>query len=158
MRMTRQTMKSKLILFFSILVLTGCDIAENRPDCSAVSCEFISIPVKIRYVDKATNKPLFSPGSSYTLTDLKITGQANSNYKPEAKIDPNDPSVIIIKPVFGGEVLTLGNLNPDLIGMKRKNRNNECCSLVDVVSLIINGEVICTPCTDLNATVAVLKK
>lgn len=151
-------MKSKLIIFLSILILAGCETAEDGPDCSAVLCEFISIPIKIRYVDKATNKPLFSQGSTYTLADLQLTGIANSNYRPEAKIDPNDPSVTIISPILGGEVLTLGNFSSDKISMQKKARNNECCSPMDVVSLIINGVVICAPCTDLNQTIAVIKK
>ncbi len=151
-------MKSKLIIFLSILILCGCDTTEDRPDCSAVLCEFVSIPIKIRYVDKTTNKPLFSQFSSYTLSDLQLTGIANSNYRPEAKIDPNDASVIIVRPILGGEVLTLGNLSPDKISMQKKARNNECCSPIDVLSLIINGEVVCAPCNNLNETIAIIKK
>lgn len=151
-------MKSKLIIFLSILILAGCDTAEDRPDCSAVLCEFISIPIKIRYVDKATNKPLFSQGSAHTFADLQLTGIANSNYRPEAKIDPNDPSVIIIRPILGGEVLTLGNFSSDKISMQKKARSNECCSPIDVLSIIINGEVVCSPCNNLNETIAIIKK
>ena len=151
-------MKSSLIIFLSILILGGCDIAEERPECAAIMCDFVSIPIKIRYVDKATNKPFFTQGSSYTLADLKITGKSNSSYGPEVKIDPNDPSVIIVRPVFGGEVLTLGNFSEDIISMQTKARNKECCPPIDVISLVINGEVVCAPCNDLTQTIAVVKK
>lgn len=152
-------MKNNLIIFLIVFILSSCDNAEvERPECAAVQCEFVSIPIKIRYVSKATNSPLFAPGSQYTLADLKVTGKSNSSYRPEVKIDPNDPSVIIVRPVFGGEVLTLGNFSSDNISMQKKARNNECCSAIDVISLIINGEVICAPCNDLNQTIAVIKK
>ena len=152
-------MKNNLIIFFSIFILSSCDNSEvKKPDCSAVQCEFLSIPVKIRFVDKATNSPLLAPGSPYTLADLKVTGKSNSNYKPEVKIDSGDPSVIIVRPILGGEVLTLGNFSSDNISMQTKARNNECCSPIDIISLKINGETICAPCNNLNETIAVIKK
>ncbi|MES2875690.1 MAG: hypothetical protein V4708_18335 [Bacteroidota bacterium] len=152
-------MKNNLIFFLSILMISSCDNSDvERPECAAVQCEFVSTPVKIRYVNKATNSPLLAPGSQYTLADLKVIGKANSNYKPEVKIDSGDPSVIIVRPVFGGEVLTLGNYSADNISMQTKARNKECCSPMDVISLIINGEVICAPCNDLDKTIAVIKK
>uniref|UniRef100_UPI0039838036 hypothetical protein n=1 Tax=Daejeonella sp. TaxID=2805397 RepID=UPI0039838036 len=150
---------NNLIIFLSIFILSSCENAETeRPDCSAVQCEFVSIPIKIKYLDKATNSPLFSQGSQYTLTELKVTGKSNSNYKPLVNFDPNDPSVIIIRPIFGGEVLTLRNFSSDNITMHTKARNNECCSPIDVISLKINGETICAPCNNLNEIIAVIKK
>ena len=151
-------MKNILIIFLTVFVLSSCDIAQEKPDCSAVLCEFVSIPIKIRYVNKASNSPLFAPGSQYTLADLKVTGKSNSNYMSEVKIDPDDPSVIIVRPVLGGEVLTLGNFSSDNISMQIKARNKECCSPIDVISLTVNGEVICAPCNDLNKMIAVVKK
>jgi len=151
-------MKNNLIIFLSIFILSSCDSLESKPDCSAVLCDFISYPIKIKYLDKTTNKPLFSPGSSYTLADLKITGTSNSNYEPQFMFDRNDPAVIIITTVWGGEVLTLGNLSSDKITMNFGARGKECCSALEVLSLKINDETICAPCNNLNETIAVIKK
>ncbi len=151
-------MKNNLIIFLSIFILSSCDLIESKPDCSAVLCDFISYPIKIKYIDKTTNKPLFSTGSSFTLTDLKVTGTSNSNYQPQVKFDSNDPSIIIITPVFGSEVLTLGNLSSDKITMNFGARGKECCSAREVLSLKINDETVCAPCNNLNETIAVIKK
>lgn len=151
-------MKSNLIIFLSIFILSSCDLVESKPECSAVLCDFISYPIKIKYLDKTTNKPLFSPGSSYTLADLKITRTSNSNYEPQFMFDSNDPAVIIITTVWGGEVLTLGNFSSDKIAMHFGARGKECCSALEVLSLKINDETICAPCNNLNETIGVIKK
>lgn len=152
-------MKNNLLIFLSILILSSCDNAViEKPDCSAVQCEFVAKSLKIKYLDKTTNKPLFSQGSSYTLADLNVTGISKTSYKPQVKFDINDPAIIIVSYIFGGEVLTLGNFSSDNISMQTKARNNECCSPIDVISLKINGETICAPCNNLNETIAVIKK
>ena len=151
-------MRNSLIIFLSIIFLSGCDPVEDKPDCSAVMCEFVARSIKIKYVDKTTNMPLFSQGSTYTLADLQISRMPNSNYTPEVKFDLNDQGVIIITPVFGGEVLTLRSFTPDNISMQTKVRGIECCAPIDVISLKINGETVCAPCSNLNTTVAVIKK
>ena len=68
--------------------------------------------------------------SAYTLNDLKITQGANSNYSPVVKFDSTDPAVIILTPLLGGEVLTLGKLTPDKITMERKGKGKGCCPLL----------------------------
>lgn len=152
-------MKNNLLIFLSILILSSCDNAViEKPDCPAVQCEFVAKSLKIKYLDKTTNKPLFSQGSSYTLADLNVTGISKTSYKPQVKFDINDPTIIIVSYIFGGEVLTLGNFSSDNISMQTKARNNECCSPIDVISLKINGETICAPCNNLNETIAVIKK
>lgn len=151
-------MKNYLIIFLSVFILSSCDNAESDPDCSRVLCEFVAKPIRIKYVDKTTNKPLFTQGSSYTINNLKVTRTSSSNYSPEISIDPNDPAIVILTPLLGNEVLTLANLPADKITMETRAKSNECCSGVDIISLKINDETICAPCTDLNGTIAVIKK
>lgn len=151
-------MKNKLIIFLSIFILSACDILESKPDCSAILCDFVSRSIKIKYLDKSTNKPLFAQGSSFTLSDLKVSRTTNSNYETQVKFDSSDPAIIIVTPLVGDEVLTLGNMSSDKITMKLGARGKECCSPLEVLSLKINDETICAPCNNLNETIVVIKK
>lgn len=151
-------MRNSILIFLSFFVLSSCDTAESNPDCSKILCDYVAKSVKIKYVDKSTNSPLFNQGSVYTLGDLKVTLASNSNYAPVIRFDGNDPSVIVLTPLLGGEVLTLANLTPDKITIETAARGKECCSGIDIVSLKINGETICAPCNDLIERVVVIKK
>ena len=151
-------MKYILLIVLSFFVLGSCDIPESNPDCSTVLCDYVAKSIKIKYVDKTTNGPLFYQGSPYTLDDLKITLASNSNYSPVIKFDSNDPAVIILTPLLGNEVLTLGKLTPDKITMETRAKGKECCAGIDIISLKINDETICAPCNDLNGRVVVIKK
>lgn len=151
-------MKNKPIIFLSIFILSACDILESKPDCSAILCDFVTRSIKIKYLDKSTNKPLFSPGSSFKLGDLKVSRTSNSNYETQVKFDSSDPAIIIITPLVGDEVLTLGNMSSDKITMKLGGKGKECCSPLEILSLKVNDETICAPCNNLNETIAVIKK
>jgi len=152
-------MKNSLTLFLSLIILTSCDITDSGPDCSAVMCDFVVRSVRIQYVDKTTNKPLFGQGSGYTISDLKASRANITNYNPEVSIDPKDPTIVILKPLMGNEALTLGNLAADKITMEtRASKSKECCAPLEIVSLKVNDEVVCKPCGDLNGTVVVIKK
>jgi hypothetical protein len=123
-----------------------------------VLCAFDEKSIRIKFVDKNTNSPLFGQGASYTIDKLKITRESAASFSPTVKLDANDPTVVIVGPLFGGEVLTLGNLPADRIMMEARSKGKECCAGIDVISLKISGETICAPCTDLNGTIAVIKK
>ncbi len=131
---------------------------EDQPDCSAVLCLFEEKSIRIKYLDKTTNKPLLGPGSQYTIDELTITRSLVTNYPPSVKLDVNDPTVVIVTPLMGGEVLTLGNLSADKITFEGRARGKECCAGFDITSLKINDETVCAPCNDLNEMVAVIKK
>lgn len=122
-------------------------------------CDFVERSIRIQYVDKSTNKPLFGQGAAYTISDLKATRTNITNYDPQITIDPKDPTIVILTPLMGNEVLTLGNLPADKITMEtRASKSKECCAPLEIVSLKVNDVTVCKPCGDLNGTVAVIKK
>lgn len=121
-------------------------------------CDFVAKSVRIKYVDRTTNKPLFSQGSAYAVSDLKASRTSSSNYSPLISTDPNDPAIVILTPLLGNEVLTLANLPADKISIEMKARSKECCAALDITSLKVNNETVCAPCNDLNGLVVVIKK
>ena len=151
-------MKNSLLIFLSSFILTGCDNVEGNPDCSLVLCSANDNFLRMKYVDKTTGNPLFSEGSLYKHTDLKVTGSSNYSYIPAVQVDDNDTAVIIITPLMGGESLKLGNLPSDKITMQTRCRGKECCAGFEIISLKVNDETICAPCNDLHETIAVIKK
>jgi hypothetical protein len=150
-------MRNKLLVLLAVIIFSGCDTADERPDCSLVSCLFVAHSLKIKYVDKETGNPLIVPGSAYSLSDFKIAKTVNSTYIPELK-DDADPGIIVLTPLLGGQTLTLGNLPTDKITMQTKSRGTECCAGYDIISIKINDETVCAPCGDLGSTVAVIEK
>ena len=150
-------MRNKLLVLLAVIIFSGCDSADERPDCSLVSCLFVAHTLRIKYVDKETGNPLIIPGSRYSLSDFKVTKTVNSTYTPELK-DGADPGTILLTPLLGGQTLTLGNLPADKIVMETKSRGTQCCSGYDIISIKINGSTVCAPCGDLASTVAVIEK
>ena len=149
----------RILPFISLIILViGCDNPSTTPDCSTILCAYNPVSIKIKYVDKNTNNELIKAGSTYKLTDLKVTRGIPSNYTPEISLDQTNNSIILINHVFSGDILLLGNLSSDKITIETKKRSNECCSAVDIISLKINDEILCAPCSDLDKSVFTIKK
>jgi len=150
-------MKNKLLVLLSVIFFSSCDRANNVPDCSFVDCAYVTHSLKIKYVDKETGELLIAPGSSYTLSDFKVTRETNSTYLPEVSSHA-DAGVVVLTPLIAGQTLTLGSLPADKITMQTKVRGKGCCDGFDIISVKVNGETVCAPCNDLDSTIAVIEK
>ncbi|EOR92707.1 hypothetical protein ADIARSV_4219 [Arcticibacter svalbardensis MN12-7] len=124
----------------------GCTVEDNL--CEAAKCEAPVATLKIKLVDKLTNKNLLDKGADFKLTDLSITSTAyHSNLV--IKIDSTELNSNYISILSSGnEALSLKfkNYPEDVISINSRIVKSGCCSIMEIQSLTLNESEICSRC------------
>ncbi|WP_139125773.1 hypothetical protein [Arcticibacter eurypsychrophilus] len=134
------------IFFIHFLILGGCTVEDNL--CEVARCEAPVATLKIKLVDRLTNKNLLDKGADFKLTNLSITSTAYHS-DMVIKIDStelNNNYISILS--SGNEALSLKfkNYPEDVITINSRLIKSGCCSIMEIQTLTLNETEICSKC------------
>lgn len=136
-----------LVLLFFILITGGCTVDDNL--CEAVSCDAPVATLRVKLVEKSTNRNLLDEGTSFKLSDLKITSTAY-NATLSIKVDSTELNNKYISLLSSGNEtfsLQYKNYPPDVIEIRSRLVKSGCCGILEIQDLTLNGTEVCTKCT-----------
>lgn len=140
--------KKKILLLLTIgLILSGCRTDETL--CEAADCIAPVVTLKIKLLDKVSNRNLLNNNTSFKLSDLNIISNAYTT-NIALKIDStelNNRYITILS--SGTETFTLKykNYPTDKIEIRSGLVEGGCCKILDVQSITLNNKSICAKCT-----------
>jgi len=138
--------KAATILLSSCLMMLGCTTEETL--CEASLCAAPVATLKIKLVDKTTNRNLLNKQSTFKLSDLTISSTSYSTALA-LKIDStelNNKYVTVLS--SGNETFTLNfkDYPTDKIEIRSRLVKSGCCKILDVQSIAVNGKPVCEKC------------